>query len=131
MPTFLAPLATRLVLMLVALITLLGVMIYIWYLRDQVTSARQQLAQSRGTITELAADNRADLAALNQLRAENARWQASLAVAQSKDAMDQRQANAIRRTISAAPVGANGPVAPVLAATLRAIARAQHQTVAP
>ena len=131
MPTFLAPLATRMVLMLLALVTLLGVFAYIWYLRDQVASAHRQLAQSRGTITALVADNRADMAALNQLRAQSARWRASLATAQSQDAMDRGQANAIRRTISAAPVSANGPVAPVLAATLRAIARAQHQRMTP
>ena len=131
MPAFLAPLATRLVLMLVALVTILGVVVYIWYLRDQVASARQQLAQSRGTISELVADNQADVTALKQLRAQNVRWQASLVAAQSRDAIDRRQANAIRRTINATPISANGPVAPVLAVTLRAIARAQHQTVTP
>ncbi|OZB40970.1 MAG: hypothetical protein B7X48_02680 [Acidiphilium sp. 34-60-192] len=116
MPAFLAPMATRLVLALLALAALLGVVFYIWYLRDAVASARQAVAQSRGTIAQLAADNQADLAALAQMRAQNALWQA---------------ADAMRREIDAARPSANGPVAPVLVSTLRAIARAQGQKVAP
>jgi hypothetical protein len=123
--------ATRLVLALLALAAVLGVVCYIWYLRDAVASARQAVLQSRGTIAQLAADNRADLAALAQIRAQAVLWQASLAASQSRDAIDRRAADAMRRKIDALAPRANGPVAPVLVATLRAIARAQGQKVMP
>lgn len=131
MPAFLAPMATRLVLVLLALAAVLGVVVYIWYLRDAAASARQAVLQSRSTIAQLVADNQADLAALAQIRAQNALWQASLAASQSRDAIDRQAADAMRRKINAAQPSANGPVAPVLISTLRAIARAQGQKVVP
>ncbi len=131
MPAFLAPMATRLVLVLLALAAVLGVVVYIWYLRDAAASARHAVLQSRGTIAQLVADNQADLAALAQIRAQNALWQASLAASQSRDAIDRQAADAMRRKINAAQPSANGPVAPVLISTLRAIARAQGQKVVP
>ena len=114
MPAFLAPMATRLVLVLLALAAVLGVVVYIWYLRDAAASARQAVLQSRSTIAQLVADNQADLAALAQIRAQNALWQASLAASQSRDAIDRQAADGV---IGPETLAAMGNADPMTAAT--------------
>ncbi|MGC9269013.1 hypothetical protein [Acidiphilium sp.] len=106
-----------------------GGVIYIRHLQDELTIAHQDVAVAEGTINQLRATNQQNLVMLKRLQAENEAWQSTLTTTIASDNKITHFTDGLLATISATPTTENAPVAPVLSATLAAIAK--EQGIAP
>lgn len=104
---------------------ILGVALYGWHLHAALHGAEVTLKADRGTISQLEAVNAENRAELRRLAATAAAWQTALTAAETTDARAGRASERILTKIASAPARQDGPVAPVLARTLAAIASAQ------
>jgi hypothetical protein len=121
----LASYGTRLLPWLIGSLCVVGCLIYFWYLRDQLKAARVEVLSAQSTITQLSATNRQNLAALQALQAEDAAWQTTLTTTLAGDAQITRFTDGLVQTAATSQTAKDASVAPVLASTLAAIAKAQ------
>lgn len=106
-------------------IVLLCIGLYGWHLHAALRSAQAALHSDKGTISQLEAVNSENQAALAQLTEAAAAWQTALTTASAADRHDSILAQQMLTTVVDAKAHTDAPVAPVLAGTLAAIARAQ------
>ncbi|MCW8308524.1 hypothetical protein AruPA_15915 [Acidiphilium sp. PA] len=125
MPALLASYLTRFLPWLIGGLCVIGCLIYVWYLRDQLRTAQGDIASAQSTIVQLSAINQQNLVALKVLRAEDAAWQATLATTLASDSQITRFTDGLLQTIATAPAKNDAAVAPVLADTLASIAQTQ------
>jgi hypothetical protein len=125
MPSLVVSYATRLLPWLIGGLCVIGCILYLWYLRDQLAAARQAVASAQSTITQLSATNQQNLAALKVLQAEDAAWQTTLTTTLASDGAITRFADGLVQTAATAPSKSDASIAPVLANTLASIAKAQ------
>jgi hypothetical protein len=125
MPSLVVSYATRLLPWLIGGLCVIGCILYLWYLRDQLAAARQAVASAQSTITQLSATNQQNLAALKVLQAEDAAWQTTLTTTLASDGAITRFADGLVQTAATAPSKSYASIAPVLANTLASIAKAQ------
>lgn len=125
MPGLVVSYVTRFLPWLIGGLCVIGCMIYLWYLRDQLAAARQSVASAQSTIVQLSAANQQNLAALKVLQAEDAAWQTTLTTTLVSDDAITRFADGLVQTAATAPARSDASIAPVLADTLASIAKAQ------
>ena len=125
MPALLASYITRFLPWLIGGLCVIGCLIYVWYLRDQLKTAQGDIASAQSTIVQLSAINQQNMAALKLLRAEDAAWQATLATTLASDSQITRFTDGLLQTVATAPSKDDATVAPVLANTLASIAKTQ------
>lgn len=103
----------------------LGIGLYGWHLHAALRAADAALHVDKGTIAQLEAVNARNRAALARLSAAEAAWQTALTTAAAADQQAGMISQRILTTVADAKPQADAPVAPVLAGTLAAIAKAQ------
>ncbi|MCF3945323.1 hypothetical protein AiwAL_04600 [Acidiphilium sp. AL] len=125
MPALILPYLTRFAPWILAALLAIGGVIYVRHLQDALRVANADIVIARTTIARLSAANKQNLATLRRLRSEEAAWRAALTTTMTTDNRDTRFTDGLLNGIAAAPARNDAPVAPVLAATLAAIAKAQ------
>lgn len=125
MPTLLLSNLIRYVPWIAAGIILVGGAVYVWHLQDTLHAARADMAAQQATIAQLTETNRENLSALKRLQAEDVAWQTTLATTAAQDQSVAVFSDVLARRAAAAPSQDDAAVAPVLAETLGAIAKAQ------
>ncbi|MDD2877994.1 MAG: hypothetical protein PHT60_13655 [Acidiphilium sp.] len=128
MPALLLPYLTRFLPWIVAGLLVMGGIVYVRHLQDQLTIAHQNVAAAQTTIDRLTATNQQNLVALKRLQAADAAWQAALTSTIASDSGVARFADGMLATVAATPATSDAPVAQVLASTLAAIAKVQGNT---
>lgn len=128
MPALILPYLTRFAPWILAGLLVVGGAFYVWHLQSALRVAHADIAVAKTTIDQLSATNKQNLATLRQLQSEEAAWQTALTTTMATDNHDTLFTNKLLNVIAAAPVKTDAPVAPVLAATLAAIAKTQGKT---
>lgn len=102
-----------------------GGVIYLRHEQAMLRMANADLVAIKAENVRLQAANSENVARLQRLQKDDAAWQSALAMTMQTDDRDTGIADTVLNGIATAPAGRDGPVAPVLAETLAALAGTQ------
>ena len=125
MPALILPYLARFAPWIIAGLLVIGGVIYVRHLQDALHMANADIIVAKTTIDQLRATNKQNLAALRHLQSEAAAWQTALTTTMATDNHDAQFTSGLLNVIAAAPARNDAQVAPVLTATLDAIAKVQ------
>lgn len=125
MPALIMPYLLRFAPWILVALLVIGSVIYVRHLQDQLQLAHRDVALAQSTIDQLTATNRQNLATLKRLQAENAVWQSTLTSTIATDNKIAQFTDGLLSAIAAAPANHDAAVAPVLATTLAALSHRQ------